>query len=133
MESVRDNRRPKLKQRNFLNLLMEHPNMVFVFFSEMKSCSPGVKAAIWLKQTATLSWFVFLNNFCVCCIGQFYSKAQFGSNSNNDQRAVERLLRVSGSEHKVSRYQIWGWCLCFEISFISKYQRSKEMKLRECL
>ncbi|XP_074406118.1 inter-alpha-trypsin inhibitor heavy chain H4 isoform X3 [Zonotrichia albicollis] len=36
-------------------------------------------------------------------LGQFYSKAQFGSNSNNDQRAVERLLRVSGSEHKVSR------------------------------
>ncbi|CAN8185973.1 unnamed protein product [Coccothraustes coccothraustes] len=40
-------------------------------------------------------------------LGQFYSKAQFGSNSNNDQRAVERLPRVSGSEHKVSRYQIW--------------------------
>ncbi|XP_056357314.1 inter-alpha-trypsin inhibitor heavy chain H4 isoform X1 [Oenanthe melanoleuca] len=37
-------------------------------------------------------------------LGQFYSKAQFGSNSNNDQRAVERLLRaVSGSEHKISR------------------------------
>ncbi|XP_062356545.1 inter-alpha-trypsin inhibitor heavy chain H4 [Cinclus cinclus] len=36
-------------------------------------------------------------------LGQFYSKAQFGSNSSNDQRAVERLLRVSGSEHKVSR------------------------------
>ncbi|XP_077040900.1 inter-alpha-trypsin inhibitor heavy chain H4 [Agelaius phoeniceus] len=36
-------------------------------------------------------------------LGQFYSKAQFRSNSNNDQRAVERLLRVSGSEHKVSR------------------------------
>ncbi|KAI1234384.1 Inter-alpha-trypsin inhibitor heavy chain H4, partial [Lamprotornis superbus] len=36
-------------------------------------------------------------------LGQFYSKAQFESNSNNDQRAVERLLRVSGSEHKVSR------------------------------
>ncbi|XP_041319281.1 inter-alpha-trypsin inhibitor heavy chain H4 [Pyrgilauda ruficollis] len=36
-------------------------------------------------------------------LGQFYSKAQFGSNSNNDQTAVERLLRVSGSEHKVSR------------------------------
>ncbi|XP_063020609.1 inter-alpha-trypsin inhibitor heavy chain H4 [Melospiza melodia melodia] len=36
-------------------------------------------------------------------LGQFYSKAQFGTNSNNDQRAVERLLRVSGSEHKVSR------------------------------
>nr|XP_030139017.3 inter-alpha-trypsin inhibitor heavy chain H4 isoform X3 [Taeniopygia guttata] len=36
-------------------------------------------------------------------LGQFYSKAQFESNSNNDQSAVERLLRVSGSEHKVSR------------------------------
>ncbi|XP_054137186.1 inter-alpha-trypsin inhibitor heavy chain H4 [Melozone crissalis] len=36
-------------------------------------------------------------------LGQFYSKAQFGSNFNNDQRAMERLLRVSGSEHKVSR------------------------------
>ncbi|XP_032927572.1 inter-alpha-trypsin inhibitor heavy chain H4 [Catharus ustulatus] len=36
-------------------------------------------------------------------LGQFYSTAQFGSNSNNVQRAVERLLRVSGSEHKVSR------------------------------
>ncbi|XP_053845481.1 inter-alpha-trypsin inhibitor heavy chain H4 isoform X1 [Vidua macroura] len=36
-------------------------------------------------------------------LGQFYSKVQFDSNSNNDQRAVERLLRVSGSEHKVSR------------------------------
>ncbi|XP_063267559.1 inter-alpha-trypsin inhibitor heavy chain H4-like [Prinia subflava] len=36
-------------------------------------------------------------------LGQFYSKAQFGSDSNNDQRAVEKLLRVSGSEHKVSR------------------------------
>ncbi|XP_018770546.3 inter-alpha-trypsin inhibitor heavy chain H4 isoform X3 [Serinus canaria] len=38
-------------------------------------------------------------------LGQFYSKAQFGSNSNNDQRAVERLLRVSGSEHKISRLE----------------------------
>ncbi|XP_068057765.1 inter-alpha-trypsin inhibitor heavy chain H4-like [Anomalospiza imberbis] len=36
-------------------------------------------------------------------LGQFYSKAQFESNSNNDRRAVETLLRVSGSEHKVSR------------------------------
>ncbi|XP_030139015.4 inter-alpha-trypsin inhibitor heavy chain H4 isoform X1 [Taeniopygia guttata] len=36
-------------------------------------------------------------------LGQFYSKTQFESNSNNDQSAVERLLRVSGSEHKVSR------------------------------
>ncbi|RLV99424.1 hypothetical protein DV515_00009630 [Chloebia gouldiae] len=36
-------------------------------------------------------------------LGQFYSKAEFESNSNNDQSAVERLLRVSGSEHKVSR------------------------------
>uniref|UniRef100_A0A803W977 Inter-alpha-trypsin inhibitor heavy chain 4 n=1 Tax=Ficedula albicollis TaxID=59894 RepID=A0A803W977_FICAL len=37
-------------------------------------------------------------------LGQFYSKAQLESNSNNDQRAVERLLRaVSGSEHKISR------------------------------
>ncbi|XP_066051631.1 inter-alpha-trypsin inhibitor heavy chain H4 [Chamaea fasciata] len=36
-------------------------------------------------------------------LGQFYSKAQFGSNSNSDQRALERLLRVSGSEHEVSR------------------------------
>ncbi|XP_005422477.1 inter-alpha-trypsin inhibitor heavy chain H4 [Geospiza fortis] len=36
-------------------------------------------------------------------LGQFYSKAQYGSNSNNDQRAVERLLSVPGSEHKVSR------------------------------
>ncbi|XP_039932192.1 inter-alpha-trypsin inhibitor heavy chain H4 [Hirundo rustica] len=36
-------------------------------------------------------------------LGQFYSKAQFVSNSNNDQRAVERLLRVSGTEHRVSR------------------------------
>ncbi|XP_059712268.1 inter-alpha-trypsin inhibitor heavy chain H4 [Haemorhous mexicanus] len=38
-------------------------------------------------------------------LGQFYSKAQFGSNSNNDQRAVERLLGVSGSDHKVSRLE----------------------------
>uniref|UniRef100_A0A8C3QJH7 Inter-alpha-trypsin inhibitor heavy chain 4 n=1 Tax=Cyanoderma ruficeps TaxID=181631 RepID=A0A8C3QJH7_9PASS len=36
-------------------------------------------------------------------LGQFYSKVQFESDSNNDQRAVERVLRVSGSEHKVSR------------------------------
>ncbi|KAM4894101.1 inter-alpha-trypsin inhibitor heavy chain H4 [Sylvia borin] len=36
-------------------------------------------------------------------LGQFYSKAQFGSNSNNDQTAVERLLRVYGSEEEVSR------------------------------
>ncbi|XP_066182937.1 inter-alpha-trypsin inhibitor heavy chain H4 isoform X2 [Sylvia atricapilla] len=36
-------------------------------------------------------------------LGQFYSKAQFGSHSNNDQTAVERLLRVYGSEQDVSR------------------------------
>ncbi|XP_061864646.1 inter-alpha-trypsin inhibitor heavy chain H4 [Colius striatus] len=36
-------------------------------------------------------------------LGQFYSKAQFEENSNVNQRAEERLLRVSGSEHKVTR------------------------------
>ncbi|XP_027747423.1 inter-alpha-trypsin inhibitor heavy chain H4 isoform X1 [Empidonax traillii] len=36
-------------------------------------------------------------------LGQFYSKAQFKDNSNINQRADERLLTVSGSEHKVSR------------------------------
>ncbi|XP_059679501.1 inter-alpha-trypsin inhibitor heavy chain H4 [Gavia stellata] len=36
-------------------------------------------------------------------LGQFYSKAQFGNNSNINQRADERLLSVSGSEHKVTR------------------------------
>ncbi|XP_027496168.1 inter-alpha-trypsin inhibitor heavy chain H4 isoform X1 [Corapipo altera] len=36
-------------------------------------------------------------------LGQFYSKAQFRDNSNSNQRADERLLMVSGSEHKVSR------------------------------
>lgn len=82
--------------------------MVFGLFSEMKSCSPGGGAAIWLKKIATLGWFVFLNNFSVCCLGQFYSKAQFGSNSDNDQRDVEKRQRLSGSEHEVSRYQICG-------------------------
>ncbi|XP_075015330.1 inter-alpha-trypsin inhibitor heavy chain H4-like [Calonectris borealis] len=36
-------------------------------------------------------------------LGQFYSKAQFENNSNINQRADERLLSVSGSEHKVTR------------------------------
>ncbi|XP_009580280.1 PREDICTED: inter-alpha-trypsin inhibitor heavy chain H4 [Fulmarus glacialis] len=36
-------------------------------------------------------------------LGQFYSKAQFENNSNISQRADERLLSVSGSEHKVTR------------------------------
>ncbi|XP_010284264.1 PREDICTED: inter-alpha-trypsin inhibitor heavy chain H4 [Phaethon lepturus] len=36
-------------------------------------------------------------------LGQFYSKAQFANNSNINQRADERLLSVSGSEHKVTR------------------------------
>ncbi|XP_026713400.1 inter-alpha-trypsin inhibitor heavy chain H4 [Athene cunicularia] len=36
-------------------------------------------------------------------LGQFYSKAQFESNSNIDQRADERLLSVSGSKHRVTR------------------------------
>ncbi|XP_074734970.1 inter-alpha-trypsin inhibitor heavy chain H4 isoform X1 [Strix uralensis] len=36
-------------------------------------------------------------------LGQFYSKAQFESNSNINQRADERLLSVSGSEHRVTR------------------------------
>ncbi|XP_051667364.1 inter-alpha-trypsin inhibitor heavy chain H4 isoform X4 [Manacus candei] len=36
-------------------------------------------------------------------LGQFYSKAQFRDNSNINHRADERLLTVSGSEHKVSR------------------------------
>ncbi|XP_068264886.1 inter-alpha-trypsin inhibitor heavy chain H4-like [Nyctibius grandis] len=36
-------------------------------------------------------------------LGQFYSKAQFENNSNINQRADERLLSVSGSEHKVIR------------------------------
>ncbi|KAM6059915.1 inter-alpha-trypsin inhibitor heavy chain H4 [Theristicus caerulescens] len=36
-------------------------------------------------------------------LGQFYSKAQFVSNSNVNQKADERLLSVSGSEHKVTR------------------------------
>ncbi|XP_054694366.1 inter-alpha-trypsin inhibitor heavy chain H4-like [Grus americana] len=36
-------------------------------------------------------------------LGQFYSQAQFENNSNINQRADERLLSVSGSEHKVTR------------------------------
>ncbi|XP_050760586.1 inter-alpha-trypsin inhibitor heavy chain H4 [Gymnogyps californianus] len=36
-------------------------------------------------------------------LGQFYSKAQFENNSNINQRADERLLSVSGAEHKVTR------------------------------
>ncbi|KAM6325229.1 inter-alpha-trypsin inhibitor heavy chain H4-like [Podargus strigoides] len=36
-------------------------------------------------------------------LGQFYSKAQFENKSNINQRADERLLSVSGSEHKVTR------------------------------
>ncbi|XP_009889590.1 PREDICTED: inter-alpha-trypsin inhibitor heavy chain H4 [Charadrius vociferus] len=36
-------------------------------------------------------------------VGQFYSKAKFENNSNINQRADERLLKVSGSEHKVTR------------------------------
>ncbi|KAK4814898.1 hypothetical protein QYF61_001276 [Mycteria americana] len=36
-------------------------------------------------------------------LGQFYSKAQFQNNSNVNQGADERLLSVSGSEHKVTR------------------------------
>ncbi|XP_054243191.1 inter-alpha-trypsin inhibitor heavy chain H4-like [Indicator indicator] len=36
-------------------------------------------------------------------LGQFYSRAQFENNSKVNQRANERLLRVSGSEHKVTR------------------------------
>ncbi|KAK2534297.1 Itih4 [Columba guinea] len=36
-------------------------------------------------------------------LGQFYSKAQFENNSKINQRADERLLSVSGSEHRVTR------------------------------
>nr|XP_009510920.1 PREDICTED: inter-alpha-trypsin inhibitor heavy chain H4 [Phalacrocorax carbo] len=36
-------------------------------------------------------------------LGQFYSKAKFGSDSNINLRADERLLSVSGSQHKVTR------------------------------
>ncbi|XP_075617994.1 inter-alpha-trypsin inhibitor heavy chain H4 [Balearica regulorum gibbericeps] len=36
-------------------------------------------------------------------LGQFYSQAQFENNSNINQRGDERLLSVSGSEHKVTR------------------------------
>ncbi|XP_064013077.1 inter-alpha-trypsin inhibitor heavy chain H4-like [Pogoniulus pusillus] len=36
-------------------------------------------------------------------VGQFYSQAQFENNSNVSQRDEERLLHVSGSEHKVTR------------------------------
>ncbi|XP_035750664.1 inter-alpha-trypsin inhibitor heavy chain H4 [Egretta garzetta] len=36
-------------------------------------------------------------------LGQFYSKAQFESNSDTSQRADGRLLSVSGSEHRVTR------------------------------
>ncbi|XP_074908978.1 inter-alpha-trypsin inhibitor heavy chain H4-like isoform X2 [Buteo buteo] len=36
-------------------------------------------------------------------LGQFYSKAHFENNSYINQRADERLLSVSGSEHKVTR------------------------------
>ncbi|XP_005507199.2 inter-alpha-trypsin inhibitor heavy chain H4 isoform X3 [Columba livia] len=35
-------------------------------------------------------------------LGQFYSKAQFENNSKINQRADERLLSVSGSEHRVT-------------------------------
>ncbi|XP_053932521.1 inter-alpha-trypsin inhibitor heavy chain H4 [Cuculus canorus] len=36
-------------------------------------------------------------------LGQFYSKAQFEDNPNINPRAGERLLTMSGSEHKVTR------------------------------
>ncbi|XP_010073205.1 PREDICTED: inter-alpha-trypsin inhibitor heavy chain H4-like, partial [Pterocles gutturalis] len=36
-------------------------------------------------------------------LGQFYSKTQFENYSNTSQRADEKLLSVSGSEHKVTR------------------------------
>ncbi|KAM9374504.1 inter-alpha-trypsin inhibitor heavy chain H4-like [Phaethornis superciliosus] len=36
-------------------------------------------------------------------LGQFYSKAQFENDSNINQRADERLLSISGSQHKVTR------------------------------
>ncbi|KAJ7424771.1 Inter-alpha-trypsin inhibitor heavy chain H3 [Willisornis vidua] len=36
-------------------------------------------------------------------LGQFYSKAQFEDNSNTNLRADQRLLRVAGSGHVVSR------------------------------
>ncbi|XP_009080982.1 PREDICTED: inter-alpha-trypsin inhibitor heavy chain H4, partial [Acanthisitta chloris] len=36
-------------------------------------------------------------------LGQFYSKGQFGNNSNIKQRADERLLSVTGAEHRSSR------------------------------
>ncbi|XP_075288448.1 inter-alpha-trypsin inhibitor heavy chain H4 isoform X1 [Opisthocomus hoazin] len=36
-------------------------------------------------------------------LGQFYSKAQLKNNPSINQRADERLLSVSGSEHKVTR------------------------------
>ncbi|XP_032860530.2 inter-alpha-trypsin inhibitor heavy chain H4 [Tyto alba] len=50
----------------------------------------------------------FLNTNCFSdkvsgVMGQFYSKAQFENNSNINQRADERLLSVSGSEHRVTR------------------------------
>ncbi|XP_029851931.1 inter-alpha-trypsin inhibitor heavy chain H4-like [Aquila chrysaetos chrysaetos] len=50
----------------------------------------------------------FLNTDCFSdkvngLLGQFYSKAHFENNSYINQRADERLLSVSGSEHKVTR------------------------------
>uniref|UniRef100_A0A8C4V286 Inter-alpha-trypsin inhibitor heavy chain 4 n=1 Tax=Falco tinnunculus TaxID=100819 RepID=A0A8C4V286_FALTI len=45
-------------------------------------------------------------------LGQFYSKLRFENNSNINQRADERLLSVSGSEHKMH--------------FVSKQHRSKQ-------
>ncbi|XP_069668541.1 inter-alpha-trypsin inhibitor heavy chain H4 isoform X3 [Haliaeetus albicilla] len=50
----------------------------------------------------------FLNTDCFSdkvngVLGQFYSKAHFENNSYINQRADERLLSVSGSEHKVTR------------------------------
>uniref|UniRef100_A0A8D2P3U6 Inter-alpha-trypsin inhibitor heavy chain 4 n=1 Tax=Zosterops lateralis melanops TaxID=1220523 RepID=A0A8D2P3U6_ZOSLA len=45
----------------------------------------------------------YLSDKVTGVLGQFYSKAQFGSNSDNDQRDVEKRQRLSGSEHEVSR------------------------------
>ncbi|XP_052633388.1 inter-alpha-trypsin inhibitor heavy chain H4 isoform X3 [Harpia harpyja] len=50
----------------------------------------------------------FLNTDCFSdkvngVLGQFYSKAHFENNAYINQRADERLLSVSGSEHKVTR------------------------------
>ncbi|XP_051483171.1 inter-alpha-trypsin inhibitor heavy chain H4 isoform X1 [Apus apus] len=52
-------------------------------------------------------------------LGQFYSKAQFENNSNISQRADERLLNVSGLEHKATRQYMKDYRLDSTRDFVS--------------